>query len=330
MKRVRVLLVLAAAAALLGAGPARGETDPDFAASMKALVSRFESMGHGYRTPDEWRALIAHVVALADRAEARAEWDDLIELRLIEAMVYSDSLGEYNKALEILQSTRKDLATYNPPSMRKVYVREAEVYAKIGDEAAISRLIQEFKSSRFFDPENYSYTGGQGRNVPLVITRPRDRGEDSISVTAMETFRQQARYAPGRAATDFEAVDSQGVPFRLSDYRGKVVLVDFWLRGWEPWKRELPYLVQTYRNYNPYGFEIIGVNLDRDAGGVAEFMMANGAAWRQVVGNPAIARSFGIFGEAANFLVDPNGRIVGRNLRGSELVQAIRRTMGAR
>lgn len=55
--------------------------------------------------------------------------------------------------------------------------------------------------------------------------------------------------------------DSQGQTVSLSDYRGKVVLVDFWSPGWTPWQRDLEYQRSLYRRYQPVGLEVLGVAL---------------------------------------------------------------------
>jgi peroxiredoxin len=129
---------------------------------------------------------------------------------------------------------------------------------------------------------------------------------------------------------DFETIDREGRPLRLAEYRGKLVLVDFWLKDWVAWKRDLPQLVQLHQRYQPRGFEIIGVSMGAAPGDLDAFLAQNGMTWRQVEGDRTLARNFGVVGEAANFLVDPNGTIVGRDLHGGELAAAIRFSLEGR
>ncbi|MFH0953894.1 MAG: TlpA disulfide reductase family protein [Verrucomicrobiota bacterium] len=320
-------VIFAAAALTLRPAPAHAQ-QRELAPEMKALLSRLESMGHGYHSDAEWQVLFGEIGRLAQNARQAGDWNALVDVTVIEAMVYSDMRGDHKKAVSILEKARKEFAGTKASNMPKVYVREAEVYSRLGDEAAISRLISEFRASRFYDPENYSYSGGLGRDVPLKIVRPSGRGDDSVSVSAMEMYRNQARFAGGRAFPDFEAVTSQGAPLRLSDYRGKVVLLDFWLMGWEPWKRNLGTLGQAYRRYGASGFEIIGINLDPAPSGLNEFLQAYNMTWPQVVGDKALPRKLGIFGEATSFLVDRDGMIIGRDLKGADLVAAVKRALG--
>ena len=294
----------------------------------KALLSKLQSMGHGYHSAAEWNDLFAQLHGLENRAQADRDWDTVVEVNVIKAMVYSDMLNDQPRALAILQETLRSYRDQAVPSLRKVYVREAEVYAKLGDEAAIGQLIKEYKASSLYDPQTYAYSGGQGRDVPLAVVRPNDRGDNSLSVTAMETYRVQARSAAGMAFPEFRGVDQNGREVSLSGLRGKVVLVDFWMPTWEPWKRELSNLVGLYRSYGPRGLEIVGMNLVPSETGTADFLRAYSMSWPQISPDPALMKKLGIFGEATSYLIDQNGLIVGRDLKGSELTAAVKRTLG--
>ena len=313
------LLVLAAPAAAPSGGGIR---------TRQELLSRLEAMGHGYHTQAEWDALFADVERLSQNSARAGDWNSLVELQVIKATVFSDMLRDHEQALAILQDARQRYGHLQAPALRKVFVRMADVYARLGDEAAINRLIAEFKTSAVYDAERYPYSGGKGRGVPLVLTRPSAAGEGSVSVSMMEQARRRARFAPGRAMPDFEAAGRLGGSLRLSDYRGRVVLVDFWMRGWEPWRRDLPNLVSLYRSHHASGFEIVGFNLERSAGDLDAFLAAYSMEWPQAVGDAALCGKLGVHGEAANFLVDRNGVIVGTNLRGSELARALRAALG--
>lgn len=300
----------------------------DLSLEMKALLSRLETLGHGYHSDAEWQAVSGEIARLAAGARAAQDWATVVEVNLVESMVLSDMRGDHAKALSLLEKTRQEFANRDVSNMAKVFVRQAEVYSRLGDEGAISRLISDFKASRFYDPERYSYSGGQGRDVPLTVTRPAGRGNDSVSVTAMEMYRRLARFAPGKPFPDFESVGLDGAPVRLADYRGKVVLLDFYLTGWSPWQRDLGALVQTYARYRRAGFEIVGINLDPAPEGLAEFMRAYNMTWPQIVGDKPLTRKLGIFGEATSFLLDRDGLIIGRDLKGADLMAAVKQALG--
>lgn len=313
---------------LLAVLPSAFAQESPLAAERNALLSKLQSMGHGYYTEAEWQELMAQVQSVTEKAQKAGAWNDLVELNIIKAMVYSDMLGDHGRALKILEEARQQYGKMEVAAMPRLYVREAEVYSKLGDEDAIRQLIKDFKASPYYDPEAYGYSGGQGRDVPLVVTRPDARGSDSITVTSMEKFRRQARFAAGRLFPEFEAVDMSGRPVRLSDYRGKVLLLDFWAEHWAPWRSNLATLRNVYRQYRDQGFELVGVYLPRDASGLPALLKANGMTWPQIADQGEVARKLGLFGEACNFLVDGNGMIIGRDLQEANLNSAIRQALG--
>ncbi|NCC52277.1 MAG: TlpA family protein disulfide reductase [Spartobacteria bacterium] len=133
-----------------------------------------------------------------------------------------------------------------------------------------------------------------------------------------------ARLAPGRPAPPFQARDANGAPVTLQDYAGKVVLLDFWLSQWKPWVRELPALVSAYTGYHAHGFEILGFCQDRDKAAAQALLTRSGANWPQLTPHANIWKAYGVYGEAHNVLIDRNGVIVGQDLHGAELLQAIK------
>lgn len=326
--KTRMLVLVFAMAVIVAcvSSGAQAQGGGAMSGDINALLSRLQAMGHGYHTEAEWNDLFRYMDDLTGRAKQAGETDSLVELNVIRAMVHSDMLGSHQQALNILEDTRREFGARGLPSLRRAFVTEAKVYAALGDEAAIGQLIGEFKRSRLYDPEHYGYSVGEGRNTPLSVVRPGARGDNSTTVTAMEKYRTQARFAPGRVFPDVPLHDRGGAPRNLSDYRGKVVLVDFWLPGWTPWQRELPQLTQLYRKYQSYGLEIVGVSL---GGRVSdEFLQANRMAWPQATADAVVTKRLGIFGEVTSFLLDQNGLIVGRDLKGADLVEAVRKSLG--
>jgi len=296
----------------------------DLASDLNALRSRLQAMGHGYYTRQEWNDVLARLDGLRERAEAQGEEETVIELSVLEAMVEGDMRRDYARAVDILEEAKERFGQLRYPVVRRIYGRLADAYAQLGDEQAVAALIEEFRHSPAYDPDYYPYSGGWGREVPLAITRPSAVAEDSVTVTSMQTHRAQAKLAPGNLFPDFEARDGQGRLVRSSDYRGRVVLLDFWVPHWHPWERALPYLKEIYRNYHPTGFDILGIYLGHDPAAAASYVESQDVPWRQILGQPSLGPRFGIYGEATNVVLDQQGVIIGRNLTGSALVEAVK------
>jgi peroxiredoxin len=133
----------------------------------------------------------------------------------------------------------------------------------------------------------------------------------------------------GSTAPDFTQNDVNGSPVTLSSFRGKYVLIDFWASWCGPCREENPNVVRTYKKYKDKNFTIIGVSLDRPEGRTAwlNAIKSDGLNWTQVSDlnfwSNKVAVQYFINEIPSNFLIDPKGKIIARNLRGEELDQKL-------
>ncbi|KIC92843.1 TlpA disulfide reductase family protein [Flavihumibacter solisilvae] len=136
--------------------------------------------------------------------------------------------------------------------------------------------------------------------------------------------------AVGQVAMDFTQNDTLGNPVSLSSFRGKYLLVDFWASWCGPCRQENPNVVKAFETYSRKGFYILGVSLDRPNGREKWLKAINddGLAWAHVSDlkfwENEVARQYGINAIPQNLLIDPNGKIIARNLRGEELQDKLR------
>jgi peroxiredoxin len=129
--------------------------------------------------------------------------------------------------------------------------------------------------------------------------------------------------AVGTEAIDFTQTDTSGKVITLSSYKGKYVLVDFWASWCGPCRAENPNVVETYQKFKNKNFTVLGVSLDKSKAPWIKAIKDDGLMWTQVSDlkywNNEVALKYHIASIPQNFLIDPNGKIVGRNLRGPEL-----------
>lgn len=137
----------------------------------------------------------------------------------------------------------------------------------------------------------------------------------------------------GTQALEFSQADTTGKEVALSSFRGKYVLVDFWASWCKPCRMENPNVVDSYNEFKGKNFTVLGVSLDRDKEPWLQAIKDDKLTWTHVSDlqfwNNAVARLYGIEGIPANLLIDPNGKIVGKNLRGEELKSKLRALLGS-
>ncbi len=162
---------------------------------------------------------------------------------------------------------------------------------------------------------------------------------DSLKTTeAAKVFRKQLDElkvtAVGATAPDFTQNDVNGAPVKLSSFRGQYVLLDFWASWCGPCRQENPNVVKAYNKYRDKNFTILSVSLDKEEG-KANWLAAiksDGLTWTQVSDlkfwNNQAAALYYISAIPANFLIDPNGKIIAKNLRGADLDAKLAEVLG--
>ena len=127
----------------------------------------------------------------------------------------------------------------------------------------------------------------------------------------------------GSEAVSFAAPSPDGTNISLKDAMGKLTIIDFWASWCKPCRIENPNVVRVFNKYHDKGLNIIGVSLDRDKNKWLEAIAADDLQWSHVSNlqfwQEPIAKLYGVRSIPATFLLDENGKIIAKNLRGAAL-----------
>ena len=237
------------------------------------------------------------------------------------------------------------------PRVLEVYPQLIRLYTKVGNEQSANALIARLKSNTTKDLDYY-------RMLFDVLVRA-ERYEEMLEIFK-EADQQHPDAEPilwrlayiyrklgnteladvydrkadpkyellGKLVPDFSATDLDGKPISLQDYRGKVVLLDFWGVWCGPCIAEMPNVKKVYDTYKDQGFDIIGVTLDSDETELRDYIKENDLQWRQVFsgkawGDDPLAQQYNITGVPSQWLIDRDGALISHKARGEDLERLV-------
>lgn len=159
------------------------------------------------------------------------------------------------------------------------------------------------------------------------------KGEDILAcVTVRKEIKRISATVLGGEAPDFTMKTPAEEDMSLKDFRGKYVLIDFWASWCGPCRRENPNVVKMYNKYKGEEFEILGVSLDRQKDRWLQAIEKDGLTWPNVSDlkgwQNAAAKKYGVSSIPHTVLVDKEGKIIARNLRGPALEAKLKSIFG--
>jgi peroxiredoxin len=163
-------------------------------------------------------------------------------------------------------------------------------------------------------------------NLEVLAGPPFDTLKDEPGYQALMAAAKM-KIGLDREARDFQVFLLDGSEFRLSDQRGKVVLVDFWDVKCPPCRKEMPHLKEMYGSYRDRGLEIIGISLDTDRQLLADYLKEAVLPWKMACSYKGwgddTAMLYKISATPSTWLVDRKGLLRHFNLRGEKLKRAV-------
>jgi peroxiredoxin len=148
-------------------------------------------------------------------------------------------------------------------------------------------------------------------NTPLLLVRTAAVLLASVAVAEQPSVRAALQPVKERKpAPDFALKDSFGRTVNLKDYRGKVVLLDFWATWCHGCKQEIPWFSEFERTYGAKGLAVVGVSMDEGGWEVLRpFLAETPVPYQMLLGDEATAKRYGIDTMPDTFLIDRQGKL---------------------
>jgi len=234
--------------------------------------------------------------------------------------------GIYSEMQEEIQemSTQYAQAELTSEKEEELYGELIELQRKYGEriKAEIDNIganIAALNAVSYLNPdEDFQYIEGLASKLKEAYPENKDVASFAKQVDDLKALSQ------GAVAPDFTLSTPQGEDVSLSSFEGNYVLLDFWAAWCKPCRMENPNLVEAYKLYEDQGFEILGVSLDQNDEPWVEAIEKDELIWTQVRDkNNEVAQTYQIQAIPANFLLNKEGEIVAKNLRGNALRQKL-------
>jgi peroxiredoxin len=162
----------------------------------------------------------------------------------------------------------------------------------------------------------------QAKNADKILT---------MIAAQAESKKIQKDLAVGKPFPDFDVKDLDGKPLSVANFKGKIVLIDFWATWCGPCVAELPNVIETYGKYHDKGFEVIGISLDQDQAKLTAFIKEKKMPWPQYFDGKGwqnqLGQKYGINSIPATYLIGKDGNILAKNLRGEALASAVSKAL---
>lgn len=228
-------------------------------------------------------------------------------------------LNEVSAARKAGNKQQIEKATKNLDSLKKIYANQVYVnfLTKNPNTPIGLYVVSMYKN---LEPD-------ADKVLALFNKLPGDLQQLPSGVAMKTKIETSQKTAVGKYAINFTQNDTLGNPVSLSSFKGKYVLLDFWASWCHPCRAENPNVVKAFNKYKDQNFTVVSVSLDNNKDKWLKAIHDDGMPWTHVSDlkywKNAVATEYGINSVPQNFLIDPQGKIIAKNLRGEALEEKL-------
>jgi peroxiredoxin len=238
---------------------------------------------------------------------------------------YTDALGKFKPYQDSL-SNRFRIAYRDKLSTDLSRLnKEFKVLDSVKRKAELENFSQKLNSvvSVEWLEKNINIAKDKSQAEKLFAKLSKNVQESAQGKAYAALLKKTASVSVGGTAPDFKVKTISEEDISLSAFKGKYVLLDFWASWCAPCRKENPNVLKAYNAFKDQNFTVVGFSMDESKVAWKKAVEADGMPWMQISDLRAwkgdVSKLYGIEGIPANFLIDPNGKIIARDLRGEKL-----------
>jgi|694.fasta_scaffold02574_20 peroxiredoxin len=274
--------------------------------------------GDNAKITGDWNQLENYQVAGSSSSAALKSFlvnlrENINDLRTMQVIL--DSLKVKPQGDSVRQEAEKDMRNINAGFM--TYLKQ---FADTTQSVSSALFAVNMVNPAFEQPFIHNFYQNVGKRFPTSTTAKAFAEKYFGSIEQS----QQSDINTGTPAPDFAANTPEGTSLSLQSLKGKYVLLDFWASWCGPCRKENPNVVKAFDQFKNENFEIIGVSLDTDKEKWNQAIQDDKLTWKHVSElkgwGSSIARNYNVESIPQNFLIDPQGNIIAKDLKGDNLI----------
>jgi len=277
-----------------------------------------------------------------DALEFKSDYSDLTNTYEIKGSGDSEKIrdfnklsNEYGKIYQKIQDDYAEIINSNPSAKDSIYSVLMPQFQSNMDKYSVEafKFVQDNKDNLagFYAAGTIDQNKYEQQLIVYadeIKSKFPKNGAVQSFVTKMEGLKP---VSIGQFAPDFQLPDQTGKEFKLSDFKGKYILLDFWASWCAPCRDENPNIVKQYEKFKSKNFMVLGVSLDDDRDAWLKAIKDDQLNWPHLSElkrwDGKVTLQYKVEGIPASFILDPEGKIIAKNLRGVELEQFLGKTL---
>jgi len=296
-----------------------------------AAASVGEAVSDG-AAEDAYQTLTGKMKELEDQARAARSMDERLDVLQQMEVLLSEFIDQYAGSPQAAEvSFEAGMVSFSLQKPKRA-IRYLESYLQ----NAIEPERDKQAYSHYYLAEAYKqigeYEDAEAEYKTILDTYPNvDQRLTDMVQQQLAMMEGERRLKVGSPPIDFEVTSINGMKLSPDDFKGRVLLLDFWATWCAPCRQEMPNVIKVYDKYNEKGFEIVGISLDRSRDALDEYIEKYKLRWPQYYDGKfwqnEVATLYGIKSIPATYLIDKKGNIRYKSLRGNQLEVAVKKLL---